>query len=97
MKTVVLLAMLASVALAGLGEAIDSQFSNWNLTEAEKEVALLLLKGLSVKEAAAIRATKERTIRAQARTIYSEAGLTARAALSVFFLEDLLAPIEHVK
>ncbi len=83
--------------LAGLGEAIDSQFSNWNLTEAEREVALLLLKGLSVKEAAAIRATKERTIRAQARTIYSKAGLTGRAALSAFFLEDLLAPIDHVK
>jgi hypothetical protein len=53
--------------LAGLGEAIDSQFSRWNLTEAERDVALLLLKGLSLKEAAAIRATTEQTIRAQAR------------------------------
>src|SRR5262245_37255390 len=83
--------------LAGLGEAIDAQFSQWNLTEAEREVALLLLKGLSLKETAAIRATTERTIRAQARSIYSKAGLTGRAALSAFFLEDLLAPIEHVR
>ena len=83
--------------LAGLGEAIDSQFSNWSLTDAEREVALLLLKGLSLKEAAAIRATTERTIRAQARTIYSKAGLTGRAALSAFFLEDLLAPIDTLK
>jgi hypothetical protein len=51
--------------LAGLGEAIDAQFSRWNLTEAEREVALLLLKGLSLKEVAAVRATAERTIRAQ--------------------------------
>ena len=79
--------------LAGLGEAIDGQFSRWNLTEAEREVALLLLKGLSLKEVAAVRATAERTIRAQARSIYSKAGLTGRAALSAFFLEDLLAPI----
>lgn len=83
--------------LAGLGEAIDAQFSHWNLTEAEREVALLLLKGLSLKEVAGIRATAERTIRAQARSIYSKTGLTGRAALSAFFLEDLLAPIDQVR
>ena len=76
-------------------DAIDSQFSQWNLTDAEREVALLLLKGLSLKEIAAIRATTERTIRAQARAVYSKAGLTGRAALSAFLLEDLLAPIDH--
>jgi DNA-binding CsgD family transcriptional regulator len=81
--------------LNGLGEAIDAQFSRWNLTEAEREVALLLLKGLSVKEISAVRATSERTIRAQSASLYSKAGLTGRAALSAFFLEDLLAPIEH--
>jgi len=80
--------------LIGLGEAINVQFSRWNLTEAEREVALLLLKGLSSKEVAAVRATSERTVREQARSIYSKAGLTGRAALSAFFLEDLLAPIE---
>jgi hypothetical protein len=33
-------------------------------------------------------------VREHARAIYSKAGLTGRAALSAFFLEDLLAPIE---
>jgi len=80
--------------LNGLGEAIDAQFSRWNFTDAEREVALLLLKGLSVKEIAAVRATSERTIRAQSASLYAKAGLTGRAALSAFFLEDLLAPIE---
>ena len=80
--------------LTGLGAAIDAQFSQWNLTEAEREVALLLLKGLSLQEVASVRATKERTVRAHARSIYSKAGLTGRAALSAFFLEDLLAPID---
>jgi DNA-binding CsgD family transcriptional regulator len=83
--------------LNGLGQAIDAQFSRWNLTEAEREVALLLLKGLSTKEIAAVRASSERTVREQARSIYSKAGLTGRAALSAFFLEDLLAPIEGLK
>ena len=80
----------------GLGEAIDRQFLTWKLTEAEREVGLLILKGLSLKEIVGARATSERTIRAQARSIYSKAGLSGRSALSAFFLEDLLAPIEHV-
>ena len=87
----------ARTTLDGLGQAIDAQFSRWNLTEAEREVALLLLKGLSLKEIAAVRATTERTIRAHARALYGKAGLSGRAALSAFFLEDLLAPIGPVE
>jgi DNA-binding CsgD family transcriptional regulator len=82
--------------LKGLGEAIDRQFVTWKLTEAEREVGLLILKGMSLKEIAAVRDTSERTIRAQAQSIYAKAGLSGRAALSAFFLEDLLAPIEPV-
>ena len=81
--------------LKGLGEAIDRQFLTWKLTVAEGDVGLLILTGLSLKEIAAVRVTSERTIRAQARSIYAKAGLSGRAALSAFFLEDLLAPIEH--
>jgi DNA-binding CsgD family transcriptional regulator len=83
--------------LSGLGDAIETQFSRWNLTEAEREVALLLLKGLSHKEIAVVRSVSERTVREQARAIYSKAGLTGRTALSAFFLEDLLAPIEGLE
>jgi DNA-binding CsgD family transcriptional regulator len=83
--------------LDGLGSAIDVQFSRWNLTDAEREVALLLLKGLSTKEIAQVRAVSERTIREQARAVYAKSGLTGRTALSAFFLEDLLAPIEGLQ
>ncbi len=83
----------ARTLLTGLGEAIDAQFTRWNLTDAEREVALLLLKGLSLKEVAAVRAATERTIRAQAQAIYAKAGVSGRASLSAFFLEDLLAPM----
>lgn len=82
--------------LKGPGEAIDRQFVTWKLTSAEREIGLLILKGLSLKEIAAVRVTSERTIRAQAQSIYAKAGLSGRAALSAFFLEDLLAPIEHI-
>jgi len=77
---------------AGLGRAIDAQFETWKLSEAEREVALLLLKGLSLREVAALRETSERTVRQQALAVYRKAGLAGRAELSAFFLEDLLSP-----
>ena len=86
----------AGEALRGLGEAIDAQFVRWHLSPAEREVGLLLLKGLSHKEVAGIRATGETTIRQQALAIYRKAGLRNRAELSAFFLEDLLLPAADV-
>jgi DNA-binding CsgD family transcriptional regulator len=81
--------------IKGLGHAIDTQFERWQLTEAEREVALLMLKGLSHKEIAAMRDTSERTVRQQSQFIYKKAKLSGRAALSAFFLEDLLLPSQH--
>lgn len=78
--------------LQGLGVAIHKQFSAWNLTKAEAEVGLFLLKGLSNKQIAQIRQTSERTIREQARALYRKSGLSGRSELSAFFLEDLLLP-----
>jgi len=82
----------AQEALAGLGEAIDRQFARWHLTPAEREVGLLLLKGLSHREVADVRATTEPTVRQQALVVYRKSGLRNRSELSAFFLEDLLLP-----
>jgi DNA-binding CsgD family transcriptional regulator len=78
--------------LAGLAQAIDQQFDRWELSAAEKEVALLLLKGLSYKEIAEVRTVTEATARQQGRAVFEKAGLSGRADLSAFFLEELLLP-----
>jgi DNA-binding CsgD family transcriptional regulator len=78
--------------MRGLGAAIDQQFEGWHLTPAEKDVALLLLKGLSHKEVAALRGRAERTVRQQALAVYRKSKLSGRASLSAYFLEDLLLP-----
>jgi len=80
--------------LDGLSSAIDDQLSKWGLTVAEKEVAFLLLKGLSLKDVAIVRNTTEKTARVQSMAIYAKAGLSSRSELSAFFLEDLLVPQE---
>ncbi len=79
----------AEDALAGLSVAIERQFERWGLTEAERSVALLLLRGLSHKEIAAQRDTSERTVRQQALAIYRKVGVHSRSELSAYFLHDL--------
>jgi DNA-binding CsgD family transcriptional regulator len=76
----------------GLGLAIDRQLDAWALTRAEKEIALLLLKGLSHKQVAAARSVGEATVRQQARAIYQKANVEGRHDLAAFFLEGMLAP-----
>jgi len=62
------------------------------LTPAERETALMLLKGFSLKRIAALSGRSERTVRQHAVAVYEKAGLAGRAELSGFFLGDLLLP-----
>lgn len=78
----------------GLSKSIDLQLDKWRLSAAEKEVAFLLLKGLSLKEIAEVRNTTEKTARVQSMAIYSKSALSGRSELSAFFLEDLLVPAD---
>ena len=73
-----------------VGEVIAKQFEEWALTSSEKEVGMLLLKGLSLKEIAAIRNTLEKTVRQQASAIYKKSGVPGRHAFAAWFIEDLL-------
>jgi DNA-binding CsgD family transcriptional regulator len=77
--------------LAGLKGEMDKQFEDWGMTAAEREVGLLILKGLSHKEIAVLRATTDATVRQQAQAIYRKAGLPGKTAFSAYFLEDLFA------
>lgn len=80
--------------LAGLGEVIDVQLREWNLTVTERETALFLLKGYSHKEIANLTDRSERTVRQHSVAVYRKSGLAGRAELAAFFLEDLLLPME---
>lgn len=79
-------------ALAGFGEAIDRQFTAWQLTPTEREVALLLLKGRSHKAIAAATGRSPATVRQHATSVYQKAALAGRAELAAYFLEDVALP-----
>lgn len=78
--------------LSGLRAELDKQFQKWDMSAAEREVGLLILKGLSHKEIAALRNTSDATVRQQAQAIYRKAGLPGKTAFSAYFLEDLFVP-----
>ncbi len=82
----------SKIFIEGLSHHIDEEFDNWSLSNAEREVALLLLKGISNNEIAQIRSSADKTIRHQSASIYKKANLKGRQELQAYFLEDLLVP-----
>jgi DNA-binding CsgD family transcriptional regulator len=70
--------------------SIQGQFKNWNLTEAEKEIAILLLRGLSNQQIAAIRGKSLKTIENQAFSIYQKSGTTGKLEFIAYFISPLL-------
>lgn len=82
----------AESALASFSSAVEQQLSAWGLTPAEREVALLLLKGHGHKQIAARTGRSERTVRQHAVSVYEKSGLGGRAELAAFFLEGLIIP-----
>ncbi len=76
--------------LAGIYQKIIAKFLEWQFTKTEIEIALLLIKGFSIKEIANLRGNSDRTISEHARSIYHKAKVIGRAELAAFFLEDIL-------
>lgn len=73
-----------------LYDIIHTQFEDWKLTGSEKEIAILLIKGYSMREISELRNVKEKTIRQQATTIYAKAGCANRNELASCFIQDLI-------
>ncbi|MFO1209531.1 MAG: helix-turn-helix transcriptional regulator [Amaricoccus sp.] len=80
-------------ASGALGEMIEESFDRWELTPSERDVALLALKGLTIGEIAAIRETRDGTVKAQCAAIYRKAGVSGRPQLMSFFVEELMAGV----
>jgi DNA-binding CsgD family transcriptional regulator len=74
-----------------MAEVIDTFFTDWGLTPAERDVALMILKGIDNDAIAQMRGTAPGTVRAQATAIYTKAGIDGRAQLFSVFMEELLA------
>ena len=72
---------------------INKEFDKWDLTLTEKEIAMLLIKGLSMQEIGNLRGVKEKTIRQQATQIYVKSKCANRQEFASHFIEDLIRTI----
>ncbi len=79
------------VASGHLHEVMQAYFTKWKLTASEKEVAILLFKGLSAQEIADLRSTKIGTVKNQSSAIYQKAEVKNRSELFSLFVEELLS------
>ncbi|MEO0357713.1 MAG: LuxR C-terminal-related transcriptional regulator [Pseudomonadota bacterium] len=70
-------------------DVIVAQFGDWGFTEAEKEIGMLLIKGMSIAEIAELRNRSQATVKAQNTAIYQKSGLNNRAQLVSYFVEEL--------
>ena len=71
-------------------ELLHEHFDAWALTPAERDVALLTIKGLSIAEIARARATRTGTVKAQSAAVYAKAGVSGRAQLLSLFIDELM-------
>jgi len=78
-------------------DIIQKQFEDWDLTGSEQQIAIMLIKGLSFREVAEIRKTKDKSVRQQATRIYKKANVTGRHELAGWFFEDLFVDVPPSK
>jgi len=79
------------VASGAFLDLLEEHFESWGLTPSERDVALLMIKGLPIADVAALRNTREGTVKAQCNAIYSKAGVSGRQQLLSLFIEELMA------
>lgn len=72
-------------------DVLEERFSAWELTPAERDVALFAIKGMSTQEIAGLRDVSEGTIKAQTNAIYRKASVSGRTQLLSLFIDDLMA------
>ena len=83
-----------SESLSFLRGEMDSymhgKFDEWSLTSAERDIAMYMLKGLSIAEIAAARSTAEGTVKAQTSNIFRKTSVASRLELMSLFMDEFL-------
>lgn len=80
----------ASIASAAVHDIIEAFLDEWRLTAAERDVAGLSIKGLTIAEVAAIRGSAEGTVKAHLNAIYRKSGTRNRSDMLCLIIEHLL-------
>ena len=69
---------------------VRGKFREWNLSPAESDIVMYMLKGLSIADIAKARSTAEGTIKAQTTNIFRKTGVSSRTELMSVFMDEFL-------
>lgn len=78
------------MASAALQTVIDSNFDDWKLTASERDVAALMVKGLSISEIANVRGSAEGTVKAHLNAIYRKSNARNRAEVLSHIMDTMI-------
>ena len=79
------------LAAGEFNKLVTDKFEAWNLSPAERDVALLAIKGLSNLEIADVLEKKEGTVKAQITAVFRKADVSGRTQLVSSLVEDLIS------
>jgi DNA-binding CsgD family transcriptional regulator len=69
---------------------VRGKFQEWNLSPAESDIVMFMLKGLSIADIAKARSTAEGTVKAQTTNIFRKTGVSSRTELMSVFMDEFL-------
>lgn len=78
------------MASSQLQDIIQNHFDTWKLTASERDVAALMIKGLSISEIAAVRGSAEGTVKAHLNAIYRKSNARNRAEVLSHIMDSLI-------
>ncbi len=78
------------MASSALHDVIESHFTEWKLTASERDVAALMVKGLSIAEIAKVRGSAEGTVKAHLNNIYRKSATRNRAEVLSSIMDAML-------
>lgn len=78
------------MASSAMQDVIESHFTEWKLTASERDVAALMVKGLSIAEIAKVRGSAEGTVKAHLNAIYRKASARNRAEVLSHIMDTLI-------
>lgn len=69
---------------------VKIKFNQWGLSDAEQDIALLMLRGLSNSDIADLRDTKLGTVKLQSHKVLQKSGTTSRTEFMSIFMDEFM-------
>jgi DNA-binding CsgD family transcriptional regulator len=77
------------LARSAMGDIIESHLDQWNLTDSERDVARLLIKGMNISDIATARQSANGTVKVHLNAIYRKSGVRNRGELMSLLFDSL--------